>query len=122
MFSIPLEIIRDEDQQKQKQNLLERVAEWRRRADAYQRARNVADIAIQGELSRAASAYFQNAARLSIGFQRRRIQFDTHAQRELAKLRNKVIIAARKTLDVPESGDLPVLDYENLDDNAAANA
>lgn len=105
MCSIPLEILSDDDQMKHKTKLYEVSLEWRKRADAYQRARNVADIAIHGELSRAASAYFQNAAKLSIGIQKRTVLYVSSSQLELAKLSNRLVLAARKELNIPESDD-----------------
>jgi len=112
MYSIPLNILSADDLEKHKKNLYVISVEWKKRADAYQRARNVADIAIHGELSRSASAYFQNAAKLSIGFQKREMQYDRIAQLELAKLSTRLILAARRELNIPESDDPPVINYD----------
>ncbi len=114
MYSIPLDIFSTDDQMKHKTKLNEVSQEWRKRADAYQRARNVADIAIHGELSRAASAYFENAAKLSIGIQTRKMQYDRSAQFELAKLSNRLVLAARRELNISESDDPPVINYDAL--------
>jgi len=112
MYSIPLNILSADDLEKHKKNLYVISVEWKKRADAYQRARNVADIAIHGELSRSASAYFQNAAKLSIKFQKREMQYDRNAQLELAKLSTRLILAARRELNIPESDDPPVINYD----------
>jgi hypothetical protein len=80
---------------------------------AYQRAHSVADLAIHGALSRAASAYFPCAANLLKEISKGTTQYDSKARLELAKLHNAVIISARNELGVRETDDLPVLDYEN---------
>ncbi len=80
---------------------------------AYQRAHTLADLAIHGALSRAASAYFQCAANRLKGIQNGTAQYNSDARLELAKLHNAVIIAARKELGVSEADNLPVLDYKS---------
>jgi C4-dicarboxylate-specific signal transduction histidine kinase len=85
-------------------------------SSTYGRAHTVADLAIGGKLSRAASAYFRSALLLIKTVQSNPNFVYSQAQKELAKLHNAVIISAREALGIRGADDLPVLDYENQEE------